>query len=98
MLVNFSGVFIDLKKAFNTVSHAILLNKPSLFRVTGLELDWFRSYLPDRKQATNIVNTILSCRICHVWCPSRLNIGTTYIHMYINDFPNVISKGTKPNL
>ena len=42
----FTGaVFLDLKKAFDTVHHKTLLKKLSLFGVTGQELDWFTSYL-----------------------------------------------------
>ena len=41
------GVFIDLKKAFNTVNHAILMEKLDHY---GSVLAWFRSYLSDRKQ------------------------------------------------
>ena len=60
------GIFIDLKKTFDKVSHAVLLNKLSLFGVKGLELDWFGSYLNDRKQATKFANTISSFEC--VWC------------------------------
>ena len=43
-------IFIDLKKAFDTVDREILLKKLKMYRVTGLEHDWFTSFLDNRKQ------------------------------------------------
>lgn len=37
------GIFIDFKKAFNTVNHSILLNKPQLYGIRGVVLSWIRS-------------------------------------------------------
>ena len=44
------GVFIDLSKAFDTVSHSVLIKKLQMYGVRSVNLAWFRSYLANRKQ------------------------------------------------
>ena len=51
------GVFLDLKKAFDTVSHKILLMKLKKLGITDISLKWFTSYLSGRSQYTEINNS-----------------------------------------
>ena len=52
------GVFIDLKKAFDTVDHSFLLCKLHHYGMRGVINDWFSSYLSDRTQTTQIGSDI----------------------------------------
>ena len=49
-------LFIDLKKAFDTTEHEILLSKLELYGFKGASLKLFRDYLSDRTQVTVINN------------------------------------------
>ena len=44
------GVFIDLKKAFDTVDHCILVTKLDHYGIRGVAKKWLSSYLENRKQ------------------------------------------------
>ena len=43
-------VFINLSKAFYTANHSVLIKKLQMYGIRGIDLDWFRSYLANRKQ------------------------------------------------
>ncbi len=52
------AVFIDLSKAFDTVSHSNLLNKLTSFGIRSYELEWFTNYLFNRAQYVSFDGSI----------------------------------------
>ena len=45
-----NGIFLDLKKAFDTVNHKILVKKLYSYGIRGQLIKWFKSYLENRSQ------------------------------------------------
>ena len=83
------GVFIDLKKAFDTVDHGILIKKLKHYGVRGVASDWVKRYLSNRKQFVNIdgCSSELLSVICGI--PQGTILGPTLCIPYINDICNV---------
>jgi uncharacterized protein YutD len=55
-----AGIFCDLTKAFDYVSHEVLLCKVQYYGVRGVWLELSKSYLSDRKQRVDFKSTSLS--------------------------------------
>ena len=68
-------VFIDLKKAFDTVDHDILFRKLGCYGIEAQELAWFRSYLSNRRQFSRVNGVDSSIDDIKVGVPQGSCIG-----------------------
>lgn len=82
------GVFLDLKKAFDTVNHQILLKKLEYYGITGTELQWFKSYLTDRKQLVDIDGHHSEPTSIDISVIQGSILGPILFNIFINDLPS----------
>ena len=89
------AVFIDFQKAFDCVSHSILLHKlEHVFGITGNLLAWLRDYLSDREQYT-VINGVPSenTKVAH-GIPQGSVLGPILFALYTSDLPKAVNTAT----
>lgn len=79
-------VFMDLKKASDTVPHSHLIEKLDKIGIRGSMLDLIEDYLRNRKQFVDINGTCSATIDCNqIGIPQGSNIGSLLLILYIND-------------
>ena len=86
-----SLVLLDFSAAFDTVQHDTLLNRlKSRFGVDGRALEWFASYLADRKQRVTVNDDLSSTFPLRQGVPQRSCLGPLLFTVYTSKLFDIV--------
>ena len=85
-----SATLLDLTKAFDSLSHSILLYKLRLYGVSDRDLNLFRTYLSDRKQRVKSHAILSDTLSVNRGVPQGSVLGPFLFIIYMNDFPSFL--------
>ena len=78
------GIFVDLKKAFDTVEHDILLAKLEHYDIRDMTNNWFKSYLFNRKQFVSINGHVSNQTSVKYGVPQGSVLDPLLLLIYVN--------------
>ena len=79
------AIFIDLSKAFDTVSHSVLLSKLPSYGVMNTEFKWLADYLFNRKQIVQYQGAFSNAIPVYTGVPQGSIIGPLLFLIHFND-------------
>ena len=91
-------LFIDFQKAFDSVSHPILMKKLAACGITGSLFEYIESYLKDRNQFTVINGTKSDLDHVRYGVPQDSLLGPNCFSNHVNDMPEKAQSNTDGEL
>ena len=79
------ALYNDSSKAFDTISHSLLLDKLPSYGITNGEFGWFKDYLFLRKQSVEINGTITNAYPVYTGVPQGSILGLLLFLLHISD-------------
>jgi Fe-S cluster biosynthesis and repair protein YggX len=86
-------VLLDFSKAFDSIDHCKLLVKLQALGLSLSALEWFRSYLTDRKQQVRIGSVLSELGNITHGVPQGSILGPALFNIYLNDLPTMPNSG-----
>ena len=85
------ATFIDLRKAFDTVNHHVLIKKLKHSDLTGTMLNWCKNYLSERSQKTFANGNVSKPLRVKCGVPQGSVLGPLFFLVYINDMSTAVN-------
>ncbi|CAB4041427.1 Hypothetical predicted protein, partial [Paramuricea clavata] len=86
------SVFMDMRKAFDTVNHGHLLDKLPAYGIKDIEMKWLTSYLFARAQVVNFKGTLSDKKTITHGVPQGSILGPLLFALLINDLHTEVTE------
>ena len=85
-----SIIYTDLRKAFDSVSHDLLLIKLRRYGIDAKTIEWLKNYLQDRSQRVCVAGVASTYQPVRSGVPQGGVLSGIMFAMFINDLPDIL--------
>ena len=92
------AILLDVSKCFDTINHTLLLRKLEMYGISGTALQWFTSYLHNRRQSVCCHGKMSEPTKTAIGVPQGPVLGPFLFLLFINDVSSFMTNGGVTNL